>query len=155
MTISKFFAGFFSGLFLFAGALTVQAVTVDTVRTTYPTGVTNTTYYDQNGNPTATTGRSGCSGAKVRNLQGLFCYAKDIINYNIIPLIFMYALVMFFLGVVDYIQKPDLAAQARTKILYGIFGLAAMVSVWGLVNLVTSTFNLDNTPIQVQDIQIK
>ncbi|MES2953682.1 MAG: hypothetical protein V4674_03950 [Patescibacteria group bacterium] len=109
----------------------------------------------QGGGGSGARGTCASSGARIRDLKGLLCYAQDIINYNIIPLIFAYALLMFLWGVVSYIQKPDLAEQAKQKILYGVFGLAAMVSVWGLVNLVVRTFNLDNTPIRVQDIQVR
>jgi hypothetical protein len=34
--------------------------------------------------------------------------------------------------------------KGRDKIIYGIIGLVVIVGMWGLVNIVTKTFGLDN-----------
>lgn len=68
----------------------------------------------------------------------------------IIPLLIGIALVMFLYGVVMYVVRSgaDDKAKAINYIIYGIIGLFVMVSVWGLVNLVQDTLDIDagNTP---------
>jgi hypothetical protein len=69
---------------------------------------------------------------------------------SIIPLLIAVATLLFIFGVVKYITAGSDEAEvkkARSLIIYGIIGLAVIVGVWGLVNIVLSTFNLDTTTV--------
>lgn len=62
---------------------------------------------------------------------------------SLMPLLFTAALIYFLYGAVMFIKAEDKARdEARNKILYGIVGLFVMVSVWGLVAVLSGTFNL-------------
>lgn len=58
------------------------------------------------------------------------------------------ALVAFFYGVVKYLAKlssdKDRAA-GKDLMIWGVVALFVMVSVWGLVNFIRSSLDLDNS----------
>jgi len=73
----------------------------------------------------------------------------DLIIRNILDplviLIMSLALVYFLWGVSQYILKSNdekAHAEAIKTMTYGIIALAVMVSVWGLVRILTDTFGL-------------
>lgn len=70
----------------------------------------------------------------------------DLINGVLVPLIFAIAFIMFLWGVAKaYIIHGDDETE-RSKghqlILWGVIGFAVMVSLWGLVNVVATSFGL-------------
>ncbi len=78
----------------------------------------------------------------------------DILN-TIIPLIIGLAFVFFLWGVFQYTTKESSEdkAKAREYIIYGIIGLFVMLAAWGLVNVLTQTFDLDTaTPTDIPGI---
>ena len=76
------------------------------------------------------------------------------------PIIVGLALLFFFIGLAKYIlntgdeEKKD---EGKNIMIWGIIALFVMVSVWGLVNLLADTFNIDQTETidvpSVQDIR--
>ena len=98
--------------------------------------------FDINGNPSPP-GGSGTPQNFGQLIQDVVI--NGILKY-VVYLIMALALVYFLAGVVKYISKQsdDSARQeARQQMIHGIIALAVMVAVWGLVNLVLNTFNLD------------
>ena len=88
---------------------------------------------------------------KIGNLQELISYLVGIMN-TIVPLIILLALLYFLYGVTQLLLSPGEEkkhGEARTFILYGLIALFVMLSVWGLVNVLLSTFPLDNGPLQL------
>ena len=62
---------------------------------------------------------------------------------SIVPIIIAIALVGFLWGIISYItagDDPKNKDAARGYMIYGIIGLFVMVSVWGLVKILQSTF---------------
>ncbi|MBP6883738.1 MAG: hypothetical protein KBC06_00700 [Candidatus Pacebacteria bacterium] len=87
-----------------------------------------------------------CSLVKNSNLQSLINYVICIISKSVIPLIFALALAMFIWGVVQYVINSDEEAKkekGRQFMLWGIIALVVMVSVWGLVKIVGTTFGIE------------
>ena len=77
--------------------------------------------------------------------QDLLKYVTCIITSSVVPLIFALALVVFTWGVVQYVINSDdetKKAKGRDFMIWGIIALAVMVSVWGLVNILRSTFGI-------------
>jgi len=74
-------------------------------------------------------------------------YVTCIIGKSVIPLIFALALVTFLWGAVNFfiINSDEEAKREQGKqfMLWGIVALAVMLSVWGLVEILTSTFGVD------------
>lgn len=67
-----------------------------------------------------------------------------------LPLLILAALVLFLFGIVKrFFWSKDSAdrTEAGKFILWGIVALFVMGSVWGLVNLLKNSFNLDNNNI--------
>jgi len=78
-------------------------------------------------------------------LQDLLSYITCIIGKSVIPLIFVLAVAMFVWGVVQYVINDSEEAKKKGKnfMIWGIIALTVMVSVWGLVAIVGTTFNID------------
>jgi len=77
------------------------------------------------------------------NLSGLVNQIIGIINGTVIPLIFAAAFVYFLTRVLLLLKdrgagKPQ--KQDMAVIFWGILGLAVMIAMWGLVNIVVGTF---------------
>ncbi|MBI3305941.1 hypothetical protein HYZ82_02275 [Candidatus Nomurabacteria bacterium] len=82
------------------------------------------------------------------NLKELLGYITNIINDAIVPLIFALAMVVFLWGVVQFvINSDDEAKKTKGKqfMIWGIIALTVMVSVWGLVNILGTTFGIDSS----------
>lgn len=66
----------------------------------------------------------------------------------VVPLLIALAVVIFLWGVVQYITAggdEEKRKGARNTMIWGIVGLFVMVAVWGLVNVLISTFGLTTT----------
>jgi hypothetical protein len=73
----------------------------------------------------------------------------NIINGVLVPLVFAVAFLVFIFGVFRFFIAggDEEKKKAQHLILYGIIGFFVMVSVWGLVNILVGTFNLNgNVP---------
>lgn len=84
-------------------------------------------------------------------LGDLFTYISCIIVKSVIPLIFALAIAMFLWGVVQFTIKDSEEAKdkGRNLMVWGIIALTVMVGVWGLVDIVGRTFNVNTTRIPV------
>ncbi len=84
-------------------------------------------------------------------LGDLLSYITCIINKSVFPLIFTIAVVVFVWGVVQYVLLGADDESKRTKgrqfMVWGILALSVMISVWGLVKIVTNTFNVSNPTV--------
>jgi hypothetical protein len=83
------------------------------------------------------------------NLGAITPYSNgiiDLINKVFVPVLFAVAFLCFVYGVFKYfIYGADNDAERATGrqfVLWSLIGFAAILSVWGLVNIVLQTFNL-------------
>jgi len=79
-------------------------------------------------------------------ISDLLTYATCVIGESIIPLIFILAVASFIWGVVQYVINSDeegKRAKGRDFMIWGIIALVVMVSIWGLVQVMGNTFNID------------
>ena len=69
-----------------------------------------------------------------------------LINSVFVPVLFAVAFLVFLYGVADaYVfskGEPAAVAKGHKIILWGVIGFVAMISLWGLVNVVANTFGL-------------
>ena len=66
---------------------------------------------------------------------------------KLIPFIIGLTVLFFLWGIFKLVfsaKDSDARSEARGYIIWGLIGLAVMVSVWGLVNILTSTLQLKN-----------
>jgi hypothetical protein len=94
-----------------------------------------------------------CSAIRFDSLLDILIWLKCIIGAAIIPLIFTIAFILFLRGVLKFMQSSDNKEKkedSKRLMWYGVIGLVVMVSVWGIVNIVNSTFGFGNTVPQLQ-----
>lgn len=96
-----------------------------------------------------TTGGStstGCDFGSGGTLFGLLCRIGQFLN-AIIPVLIALGVLYFVWGVVQYVVSSEEEAKkaGRDRMIFGIIGLAVIVGVWGLVNLLRNTLDLNNT----------
>lgn len=62
-------------------------------------------------------------------------------------LLFMaFAIVMFVWYVIQYFIKPNEDRKnAGLYVMYSVFGFVIILSIWGIVNIVTNTFGITNS----------
>ena len=92
------------------------------------------------------TAGAGCSvGTTFANLLG---FATCVINQSVIPFIFSIAVVAFIWGVVQFfiINSDEEAKREQGKqfMIWGIIALTVMLSVWGLVGILSNTFGISS-----------
>ena len=78
----------------------------------------------------------------ITSFQGFIKVLLDMIN-SLNRFVIALALLLFIFGIFRLIfagGSEDEQSKAKTLMLYGIIGLFVMVSVWGLVNILSSTF---------------
>jgi len=84
-----------------------------------------------------------------RNLGQIFTNITSFILSPLIGLFLTAAVVVFFWGMVKYIYSlgEKEKVEGRWLMVWGVIALFVMVSVWGLVGVLTNTFGLNNTPV--------
>jgi hypothetical protein len=78
-------------------------------------------------------------------VTGIINYVTCSISNSFIPILVALALLVFFYGVVRYViagDGSDDREEGRWFMIYGIIGLFVMVSVWGLVSVISNTFDI-------------
>ncbi|MEN9649635.1 MAG: hypothetical protein RL094_602 [Candidatus Parcubacteria bacterium] len=91
---------------------------------------------------TKTTPSSSGSLGSVTSFGDLIVRISEILN-RLIPLIISMTVLVFIWGVFKLVMAGDNAdsrKEARSTITFGIVALFVMVSVWGLVNILKSSF---------------
>lgn len=86
-------------------------------------------------------------------LGDLFQYASCIISKAVIPLIMSLALAMFIWGVVQFVINSDeesKKAKGKQFMIWGIIAFTVMISIWGLVKIVGTTFGIEYAIPQVR-----
>lgn len=72
----------------------------------------------------------------------------NVIGARIIPFLISIAVFIVILGLVSYIRQGDneeKRAEGKMFIIWGVVSIFVMLSIWGFVNILVDTFNLDNT----------
>ena len=91
-----------------------------------------------------------CAGGTITTIQGMLCKIAEILG-AVLPVLIALGVIYFVWGVISYVIASDEEAKkaGRDRIIYGIIGLAVIITVWGLVAILRNTFGLTN----VQTIQ--
>jgi len=72
----------------------------------------------------------------------------DVINSTLVPLILALAFIVFIWGIFRYFiaSTEETKEKGRDLMIYGLIGFFVIISVWGIVNLLTNTFRIGDTP---------
>lgn len=85
----------------------------------------------------------------VNSVQDLGDFIISMINTVIVPVIFALAFLVFVWGAFTFFVSGGAEEEKRDKgkqmMLWGLIGFFVMISVWGLVNILVGTVNLDNS----------
>ncbi len=122
------------------GGGTLPTAPVNTAASNTALGATSTgTTTSGSGQAVAT-----CSAIQFTTLLNILIWAKCIIGAVIIPGIFTLAFVVFLWGVFKFIRaSEDKDKQEGKQFIYmGLIGLFVMVSVWGIISIITNTFGI-------------
>ncbi len=83
--------------------------------------------------------------AAVDGLEGVMGVISDLFGVAM-PLILSLAVLYFVWSLTQYMLKDgEDKAAAKTNMIWGIIILFVMISVWGLVNVLGDTLDLDNS----------
>lgn len=79
-------------------------------------------------------------------IQTLIVDTLLFLNKTVVPLLFALAFLFFVVNVVRYFiiggDQEDARGKAKMLALWGIVAFVVMVSIWGIVNLLTSGFGI-------------
>lgn len=93
-----------------------------------------------------------CSSNNMHSLTGIVNWASCFLYKAVVPFLFALATVAFIWGVIQYYLNPE-NEEKRKKgkgfIIGGLIALFVMLSIWGLVGILTGTFDLSNTVPQL------
>ncbi len=92
------------------------------------------------------------SAQEVGGLSGLLVRINNLLG-AVVPVLVALGVVYFIWGVVQYFigDSEEAKSAGRDRIIYGIIGLAVIISVWGLVYLLADTF-VDQTTTGAPEI---
>ncbi len=82
---------------------------------------------------------------KMDSIGHIFNWASCTLVVYIIPFLFTLATAGFIWGIVQYFLNPDneeKRKKGKTYMIWGIISLFVMVSVWGLVGVLSNTFGI-------------
>ena len=89
-------------------------------------------------------------------ISGFLDQVRGVID-AIVPFIIGLAVFVVIWGILRYVTHAadeEKRAEARQYIIYGIIGVFFMLSIWGFVNILYNTFDLDRniSPGQIPEV---
>ena len=137
--------------FVVASFCVVPCVTIADVTQSYTSNSAGSYTFGLGG------GSGGRSGGTPRTFYDLV--VNTIIGGMLSPLITLIvsaAVVVFIYGVFKFVRSDGKEKEAGKDIMvWGIVGLFIMVSVWGLVNILQGTFNLNDTSVDINRVLLR
>jgi len=94
-----------------------------------------------------------CPG-NMNDVRGIFNFFTCLLLDSLVPLLITVAIVLFIIGVIRYVLNANDSTkreEGRNFMIWGIVGLFAIVSIWGLVKLLTNTFGISFVIPQLQE----
>jgi len=93
------------------------------------------------------------TGSQITNVTDFINIFTCMLNTTILPLLVSLAVVFFLWGVTQYVINPT-SSEEREKgqqyMVWGLIGLFVIVSIWGLVSVLTNTFGISVLIPQLQ-----
>lgn len=86
--------------------------------------------------------------AAVSNISDVGSFIINTINNILVPVLFAVAFIVFLWGAFDTFilgaNSEEVKEKGKNLMLWGLIGFFVMVSVWGLVNILTGTISFGN-----------
>jgi hypothetical protein len=84
----------------------------------------------------------------INNISDVGSFIINTINNIIVPVLFAVAFIVFLIGAFQTFiagaQSTDVKERGKNLMLWGLIGFFVMVSIWGLVNILTGTIGFSN-----------
>ena len=97
----------------------------------------------------AQTATQSGSGLNTKAIQSLSDSIVDLVNTVVVPLVFALAFIVFIWGVFQVFilgaTNEEAKEKGRALMMWGLIGFFVMVSVWGLVRILTGSVGLTNS----------
>lgn len=96
---------------------------------------------------TIVVGSTACvATTPVTDLTTLLCKIGQLLS-AVVPVLVALGVVYFVWGVITYVIASDEEAKksGKMRMIYGIIGLAVIVALWGIVRILTKTFDVGNS----------
>lgn len=88
------------------------------------------------------------SFAAINNVADVGSFIINTINQVIVPVLFALAFIVFLWGAFNTFilgaNSDDVKEKGKSLMLWGLIGFFVMVSLWGLVNILTGTISFGN-----------
>ena len=88
------------------------------------------------------------SFAAINNISDVGTFIINTINNVLVPVLFSIAFIVFLWGAFTTFilgaGSEEVKEKGKSLMLWGLIGFFVMVSVWGLVNILTGTINFGN-----------
>ncbi len=87
-----------------------------------------------------------CPTTGFTNVSSLLGYVTCLLIKSVVPLLFALAFVAFIWGIIQMFLNPDneeAKKKGKSFMIWGLIALTVMFSVWGLVEVITSTFGIN------------
>ncbi len=89
------------------------------------------------------------SSAAISNISDVGSFIINTINNIFVPVLFAIAFIVFIWGAFDTFivgaQSEETKEHGKNLMLWGLIGFFVMVSVWGLVNILTGSVSFGNS----------
>ena len=89
------------------------------------------------------------SFAAISNVSDVGTFVISTINNVLVPVLFAVAFMVFLWGAFDVFilgaQSEEIKEKGKNLMLWGLIGFFVMVSIWGLVNILTGTVSFGNS----------
>ncbi|HVB19989.1 MAG TPA: hypothetical protein VNF51_01715 [Candidatus Paceibacterota bacterium] len=86
--------------------------------------------------------------AAINNISDAGSFIINTINNVLVPVLFAIAFIVFLWGAFQVFifgaNSEEVKEKGKNHMLYGLIGFFVMISVWGLVNILTGTVNFGN-----------
>ncbi len=89
-----------------------------------------------------------CTAVGIGTLSFILCKISVLLN-TIIPILITLGVVYFIWGVISYVmaKEEDAKKEGRSRMIYGLIGLVVIVSIWGLVAILKTTFGVEDVSL--------
>lgn len=88
------------------------------------------------------------SFASIDNLPGAGSFIINLINTVLVPVLFAVAFIVFLWGAFETFilgaNSEEVKEKGKNLMLWGLIGFFVMVSIWGLVNILTGSVQFGN-----------
>jgi hypothetical protein len=84
--------------------------------------------------------------AQKKDLNYLIGLAADYLNKALL-LLMGFAVLMFVWYIIQFFLRPtDKRSEGAKYLMWSVIGFFVILSMWGIVNILISTFNLESSP---------